>query len=346
MKKYVSISLKLVAILAIMTMFLMLSACQEEIEPEIEIGQDGITAVDEIAQLIADVTTKDGSFDNIVDRSSCTTVHFPIKGILNDEEQNFSTLDEVLNIGVQVLEIEWIYPIQVTLADHSVISLADDDALEEIQMTCLEAGSDSDIECVDFIYPFTVSVFNEKTENVDAQTLKTDKEVYNLFTTEGLVINIEYPVRLIDSEGTTIDAIDNETLIMIINETPNCDEADIIDFEEQFEQELNELLVSKTWEINSFVDAGTDKTSLFSGYTFFFNQDRTLLAAGLENFNGGWEVELLDTSRSVSMEFDTDNESFILLNENWTIVNFNQSEIYVEWESEELGTKRLLLAAK
>lgn len=340
-----SISLKLVAILAILTMFLMLSACQEAIEPEVEIGQDGITSVDEIAQLITEVTIKDGSFDNIVDRSSCTSVHFPIKGILYDEELTFDTLDDVLMLGVQVLEIDWIYPIQVTLADHSVATLSNEDMLEEIQNSCIEEGNDPDNECIDFLYPFTVSVFNEKTENVDTQVLNTDKEVFRMFSSDGLVINIEYPVHLIDTEGTTFNAVDNETLIFTIMNADECEEADIIDFEEQFEQELNELLISKNWKITFFEESGMDKTSLFSGYTLFFNQDQTLLAMGIENYNGTWEVELLDASRSVSMDFDTDNESFILLNENWTIINFDQSEISLEWESVEQGIKRLKLMA-
>ncbi|MEQ8878671.1 MAG: hypothetical protein RLQ12_03520 [Cyclobacteriaceae bacterium] len=345
MKKYMSISLKLLIVLTQMTLFLLFSACQEEIEPQVEIGQEGITHTDEIAELIVEVSTKDGSIDNIIDRSSCISVHFPISGILEDEELVFNSVEDVLLLGVQVLEIDWVFPITVTSSDHTDLELLNEDMLDEIQDSCAEGGDDLDNECIDFVYPFTVSVFNEKTETVDSQVLSSDQEVYNIFSSEDFVITIKYPVRLSDSDGSIVDVNDNEALISAIKDAPVCDEEDIIDFEEQFENEINELLFSSAWSVTLFEEESTDKTSLFSGYTFQFNQDFTLLAQGPETLNGNWEVELQDISRSVSMEFDTDTEPFILLNEDWTIMFYDQTQINFEHENEEGKIKKLQLSA-
>lgn len=343
MKIYISISLK---VLTILTIFLLFSACQEEIEPDVQIGRDGITSDDTIAELIVAVTFKDGSVDNIIDRSSCTSVKFPVKGILNDEELNFSSLNDVLMLGVQGLEIEWLFPFEVTLSDHTGITLIDEDMLEEIQNSCVEGGDDPDNECIDFSYPFTVSVFNERTEKVETQILSSDKETYNIFSSKDFVITIEYPVSLISSDGVAFDASNNDALISIMNDAAQaCDEKDIIELEDQFEEDLKELLISTNWVVTVFEEGGIDKTNLFSGYTIHFNQDLTLLAVGTETLSGNWEVDLLDTSMSVSMEFDTDTEPFILLNEDWTTLGYEQAKINIESEREEGGIKRLQLSA-
>ena len=243
-----------------------------------------------------------------------------------------------------MLEIDWIYPIQVVLFDHSEVTVLNEDMLDEIQDACEEGGSDTDNECIDFIYPFTISVFNEVTEKVDTQILSSDKEVYEIFSSEGLITNITYPISLIDSDGNTYNVTNNEELVSVLNQAPECDEEDIIDFEEQFENEINDLLLSNTWSATAYMEGNTDKTSLFSGYTLHFNEDNTLLASGTEDFSGNWEVELLDTSRSLSIEFDTDNESFLLLNENWNLNSYEETQISLSRENEEGDTKYLQLS--
>lgn len=323
----------------------MVSACQEEIAPKVVIGQEGITKGDEIAEVIVEVAKKDGSSDNIIDQSSCTTIHFPIRGILNDEELLFNSLDEVMMLGVEVLEIDWIYPLQATLYDHSEIVLSDEDMLEEIQDDCIEGGDDQDNECIDFIYPFTVSVFNQVTENVENHSVLSDQEAFEIFSSEDYVININYPVSLTDLDGSTFDLNNNEALLSAIKNAPNCNEEDIIDFETQFETELIDLLIAKDWHVSSFEEGGMDKTDIYSGYKIQFNQDFTMLATGEDAINGEWEVELMDASRSVSIEFDTDIESFLNLNENWEILSFGQTEITLERETEEQGIKTLQLSA-
>lgn len=343
MKKYTAISFKLVVIFYLL---FMLASCQEEIEPEVEIGQDGITYTDEIAELIAGIATKDGSSDNIVDRSSCSTVKFPISGILEDEEIIFSSLEDVLSIGVQVLEIDWTFPIQMILYDHTEVTVLNEDMLADIQDACVEGGSDADNECIDFIYPFTVSVFNELTEIVETRVLSTDKAVHEIFASEGLVTNITYPVSLIDSDGSTYIVNDNEELMSVINQAPECDEEDVIEFEEQFENEINDLLLSNTWSVTAYREGSNDQTSLFTGYTIHFNEDNTLLASGPEDFIGNWEVELLDTSRSIDIEFDTDNVSFLLLTEIWNINSYEETQINLSREIEEGDTKYLQLSTK
>ncbi len=323
-------------------MLWLLSACQEEIAPEVEIGKDGITVDAPIAESIVAVATKDGSIDNIIDESSCTTVKFPVIGILEDNEMTFNSLSDVLALGVQGLEIDWVFPLQVILFDHTEIILLDEDMLEDIQDSCIEGGEDSDIECIDFVYPFTVSVFNERTEQVETKVLSSDKETYNIFSKEDLVVTIEYPVSLIDLYEITSVVNDNDELLLLINGAASeCDEEDIIEFEYQFEKIIADLFISNTWKVTFYEEDGIDKTNVFSGYSIQFKEDFTLLVSGTQSLNGEWEVELLETTESISIDFATDAEPLLLLNEDWAIVSYDQTQIIVESEGDEGEIKKL-----
>jgi len=45
------------------------------------------------------------------------------------------------------------------------------------------------------------------------------------------------------------------------------------------------------WRITKYIDSGDDETNHFSGYTFTFNSDNTLVAAnGTNTYNGTWSV--------------------------------------------------------
>lgn len=343
---YHTLSMLLAKLLILGISLMALASCQDEIEPQIEIGTDGIVSGDPVAQSILAVARKDGSMDNIIDRSSCTTIIFPITGILEDEEQVFETLDEVEALGAGALEVDWIFPLHVILSNHAEVSLNDEDELETIQDSCIEGGNDADNECIDFIYPLAIQVFDTRTENVDSRKIRNDREAYNTFISSDLISTIEYPVRMIDATGNTTEAFSNEELTSIITNANNsCDERDIIEFEEVFEEDLKLLFTSTIWKVSFYESEGVENTSLFTGYTLQFNIDMTLQSQGAEVVEGEWEIELLDTGEAISMEFDTEDEPLFLLNKNWTITDHNEAQITLKYQDIEEGTKRLQLSS-
>ena len=112
-------------------LFLGLSSCQEEIDPIIEIGAEGVQSDDPLAMAIAAISSLDGSEDNIIDQSSCTTVKFPVQGIFEDQVITFASLSDVEAIGAGALEVEWLYPIEVVLSNHTAVVLPDEDAQDD-----------------------------------------------------------------------------------------------------------------------------------------------------------------------------------------------------------------------
>jgi len=47
------------------------TSCQKEYEPVVVVSEDTITATSEVANLMSQMASNDGSFDNIVDGTSC-----------------------------------------------------------------------------------------------------------------------------------------------------------------------------------------------------------------------------------------------------------------------------------
>ncbi len=315
--------------------------CQDEIEPVVKVDENAITSDDLIAELIVAVATKDGSQDNLIDESSCTTVKFPVRGIYDDAELLFNSFEEVERLGAGALEIDWIYPIEVFLSDHSEVVLASEDDLEIIRAACIEGGGDADNECIDFGYPYTIQIFNTRTEKVYSREVKADNEAYQLFSSTELVITIDYPLTLMTADDT-FQVVSNEELINALIASENtCSEDDIVEFEDIFIEEFRDLFASGTWSITYYEENGLESTSIFDGYVILFSNDLTLMSQGPETIDGEWDIELNDTGQSVSMAFDTDTEPLILLNETWKISGYNETEINLEVEDSEEVIKKL-----
>lgn len=102
-------------------------------------------------------------------------------------------------------------------------------------------------------------------------------------------------------------------------------------------QALNSLVISADWEISEFIDSGTNETGDFSGFTFTFNADGTLVAEnGSETIAGTWSVtddDMDDSSNDNSNEdidfniFFASPPDFSELTEDWQIVSHSASRI-------------------
>jgi hypothetical protein len=361
MDKIKSFLMKFIFYLMLIISVLMLPACQEEIEPEIDINSEtSILPQSELADYISRVTLLDGSQDNIIDQSSCTTVIFPISGLYDEDDEaddttddedeyvevNFNSIEEVFAFGVEALEIEWIYPIRVILANHAEVVLSNSDDLEDIQDNCIEGGDDEDIECIDFVYPIRLSVFNNRTELASTELIFSDKEMYRVFNDPDQVISIEYPISLIDLQAAVTVIGNNEQLLENIRSVEGaCDEQDLVDLDEDVFTDLGQLLVNSDWRIDLFED-GTNTTSLYEGFTLDFRSDLTVIASSEDDvFEGDWEIDLFEGTTILEFNFDEEGTAFSILNDaEWEVINVDQDTINLEASSDDgITSKKLRL---
>ena len=105
-------------------------------------------------------------------------------------------------------------------------------------------------------------------------------------------------------------------------------------------EEIQDLATSGSWVVTSYIDSGVDETDDFTGYTFTFNANGSLVADnGANMVEGSWSVTGDDSNNSSddSSSDDSDDidfniffaspESFSELTEDWDIVSRSSTKI-------------------
>jgi len=225
------------------TLFLLLfSSCRFEniiTSPDNEnsiVDEDSV-----IADLISDVVTNDGSNDNIIDFANCFNLKLPITVIANGTEvdvdinEDFDLIRTIFDqstTDTDIIEIE--FPVTAILTDYSEVVLNNQNEFDTLSNTCNDENEqDDDIECVDFLYPLSFTVFNTITEQTNQINIQNDHELYvfveNLNVDD--VASLNFPVTLIFSDGAQETVNNLEELEILIDSVKDtCDEDDDFDY--------------------------------------------------------------------------------------------------------------------
>lgn len=297
-----------------------LTSCSLE-EPTIDpifTNEDALTATSNELSIIQRTANNDGSWDNIVDGSSCLSVIFPYTVSVNGVEliiesvedlQKIEDIFDASNIDEDFLDL--FFPISITLADYSEIVINNKDELQKLVAECIEGGADEDIECIDFIYPLTMFTFNTDFVQTAAVIVSSDSELRRFFTGlgENDLVGINYPISLELYDGTKITVNDNAALISALEMAIDaCDEDDDNDYgDDDFSsEELQALLTECPWLLNNLIRS-EEYTSLdFVNYILDFNVDGSVIAQDLAGIPipGKWEVQLEDNRVQIILDFE------------------------------------------
>ena len=115
-----------------------LSGCQEEVVEIIDPSpQNVVTANSQAAILIQRTATNDGSYDNIVDGSSCISIAFPYSVYFNDTEYVISSTDDLDDLERIIDEsddddVDIKFPVTVVKSDYTEILVSNEDELEAL----------------------------------------------------------------------------------------------------------------------------------------------------------------------------------------------------------------------
>ncbi len=336
----------------LMLSLVLLSGCQEEFSV-IDEPDDGetISAGADLADLIRRVTLKDGSFDNIIDKCSEISIQFPYSVHVKGERINITSLDDIKALTLDYFHfrnaININYPVTILYSDYSQAVLSHAGELRQIQDQCNTTLIDEDIECFDFIYPVNIDLYNTEFQNHDFIIAKNDRDLYNIFNDiNDFIVEINYPVHVRTSDGDTLNINDNIELENEITRVIDaCDENDEVEFDDEDYPGFY-MLTSGTWKITHFADT-TDETSSFRSFHLTFNQDFTIEAfTDSETLTGEWEIDLDDDIRIIEIEFDTDEEPLVWLNDEWEIIELNENTLVMQAESEAEGFVKQLTLIK
>lgn len=342
-------------ILIAMTAF---TSCQEEADVTIlPIPAEAFTANSTEADFIKRTTLRDGSSDNILDSASCVALTFPVTVVVNGEQIVVSTEDDLKYVE-RILdeadddedEVNIVFPVTVVLADHTEIVVENEDAFEDLMEDCVEGGDDDDIECIDFVFPVKLTVYNTTSQVSEVVTLNTDSQLYDFIESldDDELVSFKFPVVMQLADGTEITLNDNEELEDAIEDSSDdCDEDDDNDFDDDDIDDGNlvAILLSGSWEVDYFFNEA-DETSEFTNFTFTFNADGTALATnGETEVEGTWATYGDDGELELDLDFGEDSP-FDGVMEDWEVFEFNESEIVLKDDLEEGEPVKILIFKK
>lgn len=287
-------------------------SCQnEETEINNPNDQEVITADSALASFMTSVTANYGAYDDILDDSSCFSIELPVTIVVSDITITIETLDDLEELEelFEAFEgeddiLDFIFPITIIFNDYTEIVIENEDQLEEWIASCeIDDEDDEIIECIDFVYPISFSVFNSDFNIVDTIVIESDQALYAFIEAleddeNALIVSLNYPVTLQYASGETIEVNSNEELGNAIeaaeDDCYNDDEEDQCDLElEDIEAYLLECAFD--------VEIENDEDDLIDSLQFNFTQSGELVVSGDATVVdiGAWD--LLETDLGIKL---------------------------------------------
>lgn len=300
---------------------LMLTSCQDEV---IEITppeeSEALVAESTLTSLISSTSIMDGSSDNIIDQASCISVELPVTVIVRgieitiDSTEDFQVIEALFNeLDDDDDTLDIIFPITIILSDHEEVVIESQEALAELIDECSDENEDDeDIECIDFQYPISFSVYDTDFQVINVINLENDRQLYKFIKrvrNAEVFASLNFPVTMELADGTEIVVNNNEELQSAIEEAKDaCDEDDDNDYgDDDFTKErLDEYLQICPWVVYEFERNNQDNTAEYKDYALNFRTDKVVVMRSREGdiLTGTWSTRVTDRGALLKMEFD------------------------------------------
>jgi len=297
---------------------LMLASCQEEaVEITEPNTQETFVAESNLAMLITETSTNDGSNDNIIDGANGFSVNLPITVYVNgvevvvNSEDDFDEIESIFDDSDDDDDtIEIVFPITVTLSDYTEVvinSQAELDALRENH----SHEDDDDIECIDFKYPIAISIYNLNFQVIDVVTINSDEQLHHFIRNleGGVLASLNFPVSMVYPDGSTIEVNNNQELENVLKEARNsCDEDDDNDWnDDDFTKErLDQLLTTCPWIVHDVRRNDNNLTDEYREYLMVFKEDGSVKVRKRNGdiLSGTWSTRVTDLGAKITLNFD------------------------------------------
>lgn len=231
--------------LLILSLFLVtIISCQDEISQIIEPAQGEALKVNaNVTNLVQRTVSNDGSKDNIIDNASCLQVQLPVTVSANgleinvDSEGDFEVIEAVFDeFDDDSDHLEIFFPIEIILSDYSKITINTKDGLEALIEDCGDENEmDDDIECLDFVYPISLSMYNSENQLTKTVKIENDEQFYKLIDDIDVndIVVVNFPISVILYDGSERNIENMDMLENMIEEVKDmCDEDDDNDYDD------------------------------------------------------------------------------------------------------------------
>jgi len=319
---------------------LVFASCQDEtIDVNNPEEQEMIQPNSELARFMGNVTANYGEYDNILDDSSCFSVELPVTIIVGDITIVIETLDdleELEDIFSQYEDEEdffdFVFPVTIIFSDYTEVVIENEEQLEDFIEDCDLEDDEEIIECVDFVYPITFSVFNGDFNIVDTVTITNDEALYNFLDDledddNALIVSLNYPVTLVYANGDTVEVNSNQEL----SDAIEAAEADCDDDDEDCDlniEGIENLLLECGLEAEFYNESGDLSNTLH----LYFNENGEVTVTGDPTVveTGEWNVIETDLGYKLVIE---GLETFGIANGLWLLTDCDDDDEF-EFEKE------------
>ena len=326
------------------------TSCRTEDDLSIDPPQaTTLSANSTLANQMLRITMNDGSVDNIVYNANCFTIQLPITVTVNsvvitiNEIGNYDDIEDILDeFDDDDDNVDIDFPITIILSDYTEVLINSLDELEDYADDCNnENEDDDDIECIDFVYPISASVFNSNNEVIATVTFNSDSDLYGFIDDieDDDFVGFNFPISIVISDGSVIVINNFNDLEDAIDEyEDDCDEDDDYDYNDDDcnnctpNQLESVLLACSDWYIDDLERNDENLEDTYSGYLFNFLADNIITVTWNGNTaNGTWVVD--GTGNTITVTFDI--PGFDDINDTWNlheIENDDDNEVKVKFE--------------
>lgn len=197
---------------------------------------------------------------------------------------------------------------------------------------------DDDIECIDFQYPISASIFNTNNELISSVTLNTDEQMYNFVDDIDIydLVSIDFPITMIISDGTSFTVNNLTELENTIQDYMNgCDEDDDYDYNDDdcngcSPLQLVDILTNcSDWIVDKLERNNTNYDDYYDGYLFNFFIDGSVSAtwSGITAY-GTWATS--GSGNNISILIDIPGLNYCNLNWNLNEIEQNSGETKID----------------
>ncbi|SHG86980.1 hypothetical protein [Flavobacterium defluvii] len=316
--------------LSITAVLLVLLSCQNESDDQDNTAQGTITSASPLTSYLQRVAMVPTVQDNVIDGSTYCTIKLPYTVTVNNTQIAVNTTadyqkvidninannydDDIVKIDFPVTMIYYNY------IQKQIPNQADFDTLIDYWNQYPDLLSK--INGLNINYPITINIYNSATQAGSSQTIISDQAFFNFIKNlnASQYISLKYPISIVDYQGQTKSVTSNLDFENAIKYAIDyCPENNIVSLD------LNNVITKGSWEIPYYFN-DSEKTSAYSGYSFVFKSDNTVVASkGAASETGQWETSVQNNVRELKLTFG----SVLLgnLNNSWKLFEFNNSQI-------------------
>jgi hypothetical protein len=301
---------------------IMFTSCQDEVTEITDPNEaEALVADSNLTAMVSATAKFDGSKDNIIDRANCLSVNLPVTVVVNgleiiiDSEEDYKIIEAIYNeFEDDDDRLDIVFPIVIITDNHDEITINSSSEMQEFVAKCKgENEEDDDIECIDFKYPISFSIFNPNFQIVDVISVANDRELHLFIKrvkTAEVIASINYPVSLLYADGSDVVVNNNEELARTIEEAKDaCDEDDDNDYgDDDFTKErLDNLLMSCPWVVYEFERNQDNLRDVYVEYVMNFKEDNVVKVRKRNGdlLTGTWTTRVTDHGALIKLEFET-----------------------------------------